>query len=255
MVSLESVVWNNTLQVLQGRVLVRNIAYEKNVTARYSFNYWKSWIDVEAYYKESVFNDEFDSKSAFDRFMFEIEVTNNNQTQPQFSCSIAIRYQTLGQEFWDNNNGNNFTVQTRTSPTPKRILEPSSFQTIMQQSNNKKILSITPRFDTIEYNNSSNDQEEKKPKQGLNERKNDNAYVLTPSSTTTKKHQHDKFRFKHRATKIAAPVVTTKSTTQKKINPRFASSYKQDGIYQYNMNNSFFNIVDEAVDMRKLEIQ
>lgn len=252
MVSLESVVWNNTLQTVQGRVLVHNIAYEKRVTTRCSFNDWKSWIDVEAYYKESAFNNGSDSKSEFDRFMFEIKVTDNDHTQPQFSCSIAIRYQTLDQEFWDNNNGSNFIVQSIPSTTPRRIFGPSSLQTKMQQNNNKERLSIIPRFNFMEYDNSSNNQEEKKQKQGLNERKRDNAYVASPQSTTTNKHQLDKFRFnKHGATKIAAPPATTRSTMQKKINTPIIGLYKQDSMYQSNKNNSFFNIVDEAIDMRE----
>lgn len=252
MVSLESVVWNNTLQVVQGRVLVHNIAYEKKVTTRCSFNDWKSWIDVEAYYKESAFNNGSDSKSAFDRFIFEIKVTGNDQTQPQFSCSIAIRYRTLNQEFWDNNNGRNFTVQSMPSTTPRRISRPSSLQTKMQQNNNKEELSIIPRFNFMEYNNSSSNQEEKKQKQGLNERKRDNAYVASPQSTTTNKHQLDKFRFnKHGATKIAAPPATTRSTMQKKINTPIVGLYKQDSMYRSNKNNSFFDTVDEAIDMRE----
>lgn len=254
MVSLESAVWNNALQVVQGSVLVHNIAYEKRVTIRCSFNDWKSWIDVDAYYKESVFNNESDSKSAFDRFMFEIEVTDNDPIKPQLSCNMAIRYQTLGQEFWDNNNGSNFTVQSRTLPTPKRRLGQSSFQTIMQHNNNKAGLSIIPKFNFMEYNNNSNNQEEKKQKQCLNERKRDNAYIVSPQSATTKKQRHDKFRFnKHGATKIAAPPATTRSTTQKKINAQIVGSYKQDNMYQYNKNNSFFDIVNEAIDTRKFE--
>lgn len=108
MVSLESLDWENARSVIKGCVLVHNVAFEKSVMVRMSFNLWQTWIDVEATYKESL-ND------ALDRFSFELVTPNHlsylNLINTSSSCSMAIRYQVNGQEYWDNNNQCNFNVQ------------------------------------------------------------------------------------------------------------------------------------------------
>ncbi|KAI8091712.1 putative phosphatase regulatory subunit-domain-containing protein [Thamnidium elegans] len=108
MVSLESLDWENARSVIKGRVLVHNVAFEKSIMVRMSFNHWQTWIDVEATYKESL-------NGALDRFSFELVTPNHlsylNLINTSSSCSMAIRYQVNGQEYWDNNNQNNFNVQ------------------------------------------------------------------------------------------------------------------------------------------------
>ncbi|GAA5802644.1 hypothetical protein HPULCUR_008117 [Helicostylum pulchrum] len=108
MVSLESLDWENARSVIKGCVLVHNVAFKKSVMVRMSFNHWQTWIDVEATYKESL-ND------ALDRFSFELVTPNHlsylNLINTSSSCSMAIRYQVNGQEYWDNNNQCDFNVQ------------------------------------------------------------------------------------------------------------------------------------------------
>ncbi|KAI8646500.1 putative phosphatase regulatory subunit-domain-containing protein [Parasitella parasitica] len=197
-VSLESIVWDNTLQVVQGRVLVHNLAYEKKVTIRCSFDDWKSWIDVDAHYKKPAFSgdESAGSNSAFDCFLFKINVADNNQ----FSCSMAIRYQALGQEFWDNNNGNNFTVQSM-PPSSKTGNTSSPFEAAMQQpDNNEEGLPIIPRLNFTECN---------KIHQEKAAEKSNSVHIV--SQSTTSRHQFDRFKYsKYGASKIAVPIAAKK---------------------------------------------
>ncbi|KAI1233499.1 hypothetical protein IHE44_0004680 [Lamprotornis superbus] len=65
---------------LSGTIQVRNVAFEKQVSVRYTFNQWESIHELS--------------------------------TLLQF----AARYQVNGQEYWDNNRGKNYTLRCRTHP-------------------------------------------------------------------------------------------------------------------------------------------
>jgi hypothetical protein len=106
MVSLENLSWENARSI-KGRVLVCNLAFEKQVTIRVSFDFWKTWIDIDATYTESPKGD------ALDLFTFELKPSDKININSQ--CSLAVRYQVNGREFWDNNNGNNFNLHWATS--------------------------------------------------------------------------------------------------------------------------------------------
>ncbi|XP_014729416.1 PREDICTED: protein phosphatase 1 regulatory subunit 3D isoform X2 [Sturnus vulgaris] len=65
---------------LSGTIHVRNVAFEKQVSVRYTFNQWESIHELS--------------------------------TLLQF----AARYRVNGQEYWDNNRGKNYTLRCRTHP-------------------------------------------------------------------------------------------------------------------------------------------
>ncbi|KAI7893149.1 putative phosphatase regulatory subunit-domain-containing protein [Mucor mucedo] len=109
MVTLESLGWENARSIIKGRVLVRNVAFEKTVTVRMSFNHWQTWIDVDARYEASS------EDAAFDRFVFELVTPNHlsymNLINSDSHCSLAVKYQVDGAEYWDNNSGKDFLMQ------------------------------------------------------------------------------------------------------------------------------------------------
>lgn len=233
MVSLESLVWNHSLQVVQGRVLVHNLAFEKKITVRCSFDDWKTWTDIDAYHKESAFHSgglsDVNHHSAFDRFLFELHVSNVHA----FSCDLAIRYQTLGQEFWDNNNGNNFAVQSMPLGGSTLGEKPLSlFKAIMQpehdnNSNNKEGLSIIPSstLNVMEYPQGSNHHHQESVNQKSCRHGSRDDIVSQQQQPTARKmtaksrHLLDRSKFsKYGASKIpAAPVpVSQRSTTMQK---------------------------------------
>ncbi|KAG2204825.1 hypothetical protein INT47_004100 [Mucor saturninus] len=109
MVTLESLGWEDARSIIKGRVLVRNVAFEKTVTVRMSFNHWQTWIDVDARYEASS------EDAAFDRFVFELVTPNHlsymNLINSDSHCSLAVKYQVDGAEYWDNNSGKDFLMQ------------------------------------------------------------------------------------------------------------------------------------------------
>ncbi|KFP74817.1 Protein phosphatase 1 regulatory subunit 3D, partial [Apaloderma vittatum] len=98
---------------LSGTIHVRNVAFEKQVSVRYTFNQWKSLHEVCAHWQSSI--PEKNGQDQVDVFSFFLPV-------PPFLlqlCSVvqfAARYQVNGQEYWDNNRGNNYSLTCRTHP-------------------------------------------------------------------------------------------------------------------------------------------
>ncbi|XP_025961106.1 protein phosphatase 1 regulatory subunit 3D [Dromaius novaehollandiae] len=91
---------------LSGTIQVCNIAFEKKVSVRYTFNQWKSVHEVCAHWHNSI--PEKNGQAQVDVFTFFLPV-------PPFLlhlCSVvqfAARYQVNGQEYWDNNRGKNYS--------------------------------------------------------------------------------------------------------------------------------------------------
>lgn len=100
-VCLENIACENF--VVTGVIRVKNLAYAKEVTVRYTLDDWDTFRDVWADYMSSC----LDGKS--DKFSFRITVPIDFEVN-RF-MNFAVRYRVLGQEFWDNNNGENYHVQ------------------------------------------------------------------------------------------------------------------------------------------------
>ena len=83
---------------LHGVVRVSNIAYDKEVTVRWTHDNWKSSHDTNA-----VFCASHDST---DRFSFELPVNGDD-------VMFAIRYRCNGQEYWDSNKGQNYVISVK----------------------------------------------------------------------------------------------------------------------------------------------
>ncbi|XP_062445260.1 protein phosphatase 1 regulatory subunit 3D [Rhea pennata] len=98
---------------LSGNIQVCNIAFEKQVSVRYTFNQWKSLHEVYAHWHNSIL--EKNGQAHIDVFTFFLPV-------PPFLlqlCSVvqfAARYQVNGQEYWDNNRGKNYSFTCRNYP-------------------------------------------------------------------------------------------------------------------------------------------
>ncbi|XP_032054299.1 protein phosphatase 1 regulatory subunit 3D [Aythya fuligula] len=98
---------------LSGTIQVCNVAFEKQVSVRYTFNQWKSLHEVAAHWHSSI--PEKNGQGQVDVFTFFLPV-------PPFLLQLssvvqfAARYQVNGQEYWDNNRGKNYSLTCRTHP-------------------------------------------------------------------------------------------------------------------------------------------
>jgi len=101
---------------LKGFVYVQNLAFEKKVSVRYSFDMWNTSTDAAAVYHSTPA-----SSGGLDKFCWEIdlsdriasyfaEVDDGNLTADRFVMHFALRYEVAGQDFWDNNGGANYQI-------------------------------------------------------------------------------------------------------------------------------------------------
>ncbi|KNB04351.1 hypothetical protein FOXG_06487 [Fusarium oxysporum f. sp. lycopersici 4287] len=90
---------------MQGLVAVRDVAFRKSVTCRFTFDNWKTISDVAAAYSDG--NASGEAPSGYDFFVFTIELSDivNLESKIAYLC---VRYTVNGQEYWDNNSGRNY---------------------------------------------------------------------------------------------------------------------------------------------------
>jgi Carbohydrate/starch-binding module (family 21) len=109
-VRVERVFLSNDNKTLIGIVACANLAFTKHVVARFTLDYWKTTSEVIAEYNNDVRRKQQDD--GYDRFNFNIKLEDqaNLEKKTLFFC---IRYNVIGQEFWDNNNSFNYQVDFR----------------------------------------------------------------------------------------------------------------------------------------------
>jgi hypothetical protein len=111
-VRLEKSCLSNDKKSLIGTVAVANIAFQKSVVTRFTFDYWQTVSEVAAEYSNDIRRKHDDG---VDRFVFKIKLAEqaNLENKTLFFC---IRYNVAGQEHWDNNGGVNFQIDFKKRP-------------------------------------------------------------------------------------------------------------------------------------------
>ncbi|KAL1984608.1 hypothetical protein VTN96DRAFT_8830 [Rasamsonia emersonii] len=154
-VRLERIFLSSDNKNLVGVVAVANIAFHKQVAARFTFDYWKTVSEVAAEYNHDVRRKH--AQDGYDRFNFTIKLADqaNLESKTMFVC---IRYNVSGQEFWDNNASMNYQVDFAkkyknisgkhgVSPTSGRHGHPLPRSRSLPTSSAARPRSMPPSFD------------------------------------------------------------------------------------------------------------
>lgn len=130
-VRLEKVWLSADQKSLLGSVAVANLAFHKQVTCRFTLDYWKTVSEISAEYSHEMRPRE--TPLAYDRFTFTIKLSDmaHLESKTLFFC---VRYSVNGQEFWDNNNDINFQVDFMKKHLPQN--GKSNFQGAASRSMN-----------------------------------------------------------------------------------------------------------------------
>ncbi|XP_071447986.1 protein phosphatase 1 regulatory subunit 3C isoform X3 [Hetaerina americana] len=88
---------------LVGTVKVRNLAFQKEVFLRHSFDGWASHIDTECSFVPS--SPPLAPPALYDTFSFSIRLPATAKR-----LQFCVRFSCEGSEHWDNNDGDNYTV-------------------------------------------------------------------------------------------------------------------------------------------------
>lgn len=104
---------NNTgcTRLIVGRILVKNIFYDKRVVIRYTWDGWRTAHEVECVYISN--GDGILPGTDMDIFHFIID--DASKLDPRGRLEFCIHYSTRNdykrEEYWDNNNGKNYKVE------------------------------------------------------------------------------------------------------------------------------------------------
>lgn len=91
---------------LVGIVNVANLAYDKHVVVRFTFDSWKSFSETIADYSHGS------RSQAEDTLTFKIRIDNQASFKTR-DVLFCIRYVVNGQELWDNNESKNYHVKLK----------------------------------------------------------------------------------------------------------------------------------------------
>lgn len=114
-VRVESVHLTSNARNLVGKVRVKNLAFNKWIAVRFTFDHWQTVSEVSAMYDSSQNNDTTDKDPDWDCFTFTIKLVDftNLENRHMLFC---VRYNVADKEFWDNNYGSNYQVEFRKRP-------------------------------------------------------------------------------------------------------------------------------------------
>lgn len=87
---------------IRGEMFVANLAYEKHVKVRFSWDSWHTQQEIDGEFHSNCTKD-------IDKFVFEIPIPKE-YTVKNFKVEFAVSYTVLGDTYWDNNNGFNYHV-------------------------------------------------------------------------------------------------------------------------------------------------
>jgi len=99
-------------QKLIGTLWVTNASYWKHVSIKYTFNRWLNTYEHDAQYR--CHSNDFRN---IDQFEFSISIPADVDR-----IDFVLRYCVNGQEYWDNNEGKNYTLQTESVYTPSTTI-------------------------------------------------------------------------------------------------------------------------------------
>ncbi|RCK55628.1 GSY2-interacting protein PIG2 [Candida viswanathii] len=127
-VFLEKMFISSDKKNLFGYIAVKNMAFEKHLTVRYSLDQWLTIIEIPTIYLQE--RPEVLKLNDYDRFMFKIPLNNlfnslkfsknsstdsldNYQEVHERTYQMCIKYDTNHSEYWDNNNYKNYEVKLK----------------------------------------------------------------------------------------------------------------------------------------------
>lgn len=116
-VRVEKIFLSSDFKTLVGTVAVANIAYQKLVVARFTFDYWKTTSEVVAEYNNDVRRKQV--HDGFDRFNFNIKLSDQAHLESK-TLLLCVRYSVNGQDYWDNNSSINYQVDFIKKTVPRK---------------------------------------------------------------------------------------------------------------------------------------
>ncbi|XP_077201789.1 protein phosphatase 1 regulatory subunit 3B isoform X2 [Paroedura picta] len=100
-----------------GTVKVRNLAFEKAVKIRMTFDTWKTFTDYPCQYVR-------DTYAGSDKDTFSFEISLPEKVPPHERMEFAVCYESDGKVYWDSNKGLNYRIVRSGLKSAREISQP-----------------------------------------------------------------------------------------------------------------------------------
>lgn len=104
-----------------GTIKVKNIAFEKKVFVRCTFDGWFTSEDIPGNYVATSKGSSMSRKNVYDTFTFKISVS------PKMECTqkveFCVCYDVSGNQYWDNKDGKNYQIVTTKDTAPLETVD------------------------------------------------------------------------------------------------------------------------------------
>ncbi|KAB8648461.1 hypothetical protein FH972_026119 [Carpinus fangiana] len=135
-VRLERIVLAADKKHLIGAVAVANLAFNKLVCARFTFDHWRTTSEVVAEFNRDTRQPT--RTDGYDQFNFSIKLSDQGNIDAK-TMFICVRYNVNGQDYWDNNADGNYQVEfdvTQAAPASKPVSTSGSSRGIPRSRHN-----------------------------------------------------------------------------------------------------------------------
>ncbi|XP_042305340.1 protein phosphatase 1 regulatory subunit 3B [Sceloporus undulatus] len=102
---------------IMGTVKVRNLAFEKAVKIRMTFDTWKTFTDYPCQYVK-------DTYAGSDKDTFSFDISLPERVQPHERIEFAVCYECDGKVYWDSNKGLNYRIVRSELKSAREISHP-----------------------------------------------------------------------------------------------------------------------------------
>lgn len=243
-VFLERIFISVDKKFLLGHIAVKNIAFEKSITVRYTLDNWCTIVEIPTIYVPDI--PQILKSNNYDRFIFRIpldslfnsfrmpgnKVQNGNKSQEQH-YSLCIKYNASSLEFWDNNDSKNYdlillkitkTTRSSISKIGAHNNKPKYSSSYLKRRSSDSQLEMQPKKAEDSIESSSSDFS------NSNDFVNNDFYLLSPllSSLNNSNYEND---FLHN---YSTDTLTSYRSPSKNF------SHSQDEVYDLNRNEEDF---------------
>lgn len=136
-VYLQLIKLNEAANTLVGEILAKNIAFEKSLLLKLTFNHWTSNLTINLVsYVKSFGNS--------DLFKFEVPLMGLSK---YLKLELVVRYDVAGQTYWDNNDNKNYHITLK--PQPKQKIQAKATNA-SSQSGTVRMKSVPQMLDSGE---------------------------------------------------------------------------------------------------------
>uniref|UniRef100_A0A8D0GGH3 Protein phosphatase 1 regulatory subunit n=1 Tax=Sphenodon punctatus TaxID=8508 RepID=A0A8D0GGH3_SPHPU len=104
-------------KAIVGTVKVKNLAFEKAVKIRMTFDTWKSFMDYSCQYVK-------DTYAGSDKDTFSFDISLPKSVQPHERIEFAVCYECDSKVYWDSNKGQNYRIIRSEMKSAREVSQP-----------------------------------------------------------------------------------------------------------------------------------